>query len=239
MIDVHSHILPCMDDGSRSLSESLAMLETMRAQGVTAAAATPHFYPDRTTPDAFLARRDEALAALRTALPENAPAVLRGAEVYYYAGICRMERLAEFCLGESRVLLLEMPFERWTVSMLDEVIRLGDRDVLVLLAHIERYFPWQDKSVWPLLRREGVLFQVNASFFLGREKRRALRMLRAGDIDAVGSDAHNTAERPPRLGEAAAVIEKRLGSAAWRSVNDRMQRLIGYEELSRSGIGTA
>ena len=57
MIDLHSHILPQMDDGSRSVDESLQMLAALAAQGVTDVAATPHFYASENSPERFLARR--------------------------------------------------------------------------------------------------------------------------------------------------------------------------------------
>ena len=60
MIDLHTHVLPGMDDGSRSPEESARMLRELAAQGVTLAAATPHFYAGENSPDRFLRRRKEA-----------------------------------------------------------------------------------------------------------------------------------------------------------------------------------
>ena len=77
MIDFHTHVLPCVDDGSQSMEESLAMLSAMREQGVTTVIATPHFYANDDSIDSFLARRDGAYASLASAC-ENAPRIILG-----------------------------------------------------------------------------------------------------------------------------------------------------------------
>ena len=69
--DLHSHILPGIDDGSRSLEESLVMLSMEADQGVGVVAATPHFDPRRDSPEAFLDRRNAAAQALTRAMGED------------------------------------------------------------------------------------------------------------------------------------------------------------------------
>ena len=95
MTDLHSHILPCMDDGSRSTEESLAMLAMEAAQGISLVAATPHFDPRIDEPEAFLERRSMAEAVLREAAGEDPrlPRLLMGAEVRYFRGISDCEAL--------------------------------------------------------------------------------------------------------------------------------------------------
>ena len=89
MIDLHSHILPGMDDGSQSPEETAALLGMLQKQGVTTLAATPHFYA-RETPESFLQRREEAAAHLPCT---ESPAILLGAEVAYFAGMGSSEAL--------------------------------------------------------------------------------------------------------------------------------------------------
>ena len=79
MIDLHSHILPQVDDGSRSTEESLQMLTALAAQGVTDVAATPHFYASENGPDRFLARRARSWQQLRPHLTASLPRVHLGA----------------------------------------------------------------------------------------------------------------------------------------------------------------
>ena len=70
MTDLHSHLLPGIDDGAKTLADAVAMLKMQQADGVRTVCVTPHFYPGRETPDEFLARR---AAALEQLLPAAAP----------------------------------------------------------------------------------------------------------------------------------------------------------------------
>ncbi len=214
MIDWHSHVLPGMDDGSKDLQESTALLDMLRQQGVDTVIATPHFYPNNESAARFLQRRAEACQRLAPCLSAEMPRVLCGAEVYYYPGISRLTQLPQLCIA-NKLLLLEMPLSKWTEFTVRELIELAQCSRFILvLAHIERYLPLQSKATWNRLYEAGILMQVNASFFLRfRTRRKAITMLRQGRIHLIGSDCHNTTSRPPLIGEARNIICKKLGEA--------------------------
>lgn len=211
MIDLHCHVLPHMDDGSRSIEESLVMLETLAKQGVTSVAATSHFYAEENSLDTFLSRRSESVQRLRDVWRSGLPILKPGAEVCYFQGISQCEGLERLRIEGTQLLLLEMPFERWTRRALHEVWELQERPgVVVVLAHMERYLRWQEEDTWAALLERGVLSQCNASFFLNwRMRHRALSLLRDGRIHFLGSDSHNMETRPPRMGEAYSRLAKR------------------------------
>ena len=214
MIDFHSHILPGIDDGSRDVSESIAMLEMLSEQGVDTVVATPHFYANHESVNRFLDRRQAAYQALLEKLPQGAPEILLGAEVKYYEGISRLSELKTLRIQGSKLLLLEMSMSKWTeytVRELEELSRL--RDFKVILAHIERYMSYQSPEVMDRLLSAGILMQVNASFFthLG-SRQKAIKLLESGYIHFVGSDCHNMTARPPKLDTAYEWIEKKLGA---------------------------
>lgn len=208
MTDIHSHVLPQVDDGSRSTAESLSMLEAMSKQGIARVAATPHFYPSEDSPERFLERRAAAADRLREEWRPDLPQLMLGAEVYYFEGISRAEGLDALRLEGTPILLLEMPFRPWTPRMTDEILELhGQHGTTVLLAHIERYLRFQKPEIWDVLLEAGVRMQCNASFLLNWKSRwKALRMFREGRIHLLGSDSHNMTSRPPRLGEALKVL---------------------------------
>lgn len=216
MVDYHSHILPAVDDGSADLAESIALLDMLRDQGVRCVCATPHYQAATSTPAAFLEKRAQALAALTAALPEGGeyPRILSGAEVAYFPGVSQIDCLSDLRLQGSKLLLLEMPMAPWSEYTLRELTRLAcSSEITLLLAHIERYLPFQRAAVWQRLREMGVLMQVNASFFVNRKtRRRALKMLANGEIHALGSDCHGLVTRPPRIGEAVEIIRAKLGA---------------------------
>lgn len=217
MTDFHAHLLPALDDGSDSLETSLAMLEIWRSQGIDRVCATPHFYAERTTPEKFLRRRREALEALRAAMgtAEGSPALLCGAEVRFFDGISGAEALPSLCLEGTDLLLLEMPFTRWTERMLMEMGELRQRGVRPVAAHLERYLDLNPRQTIRRFLQMDVLIQCNAEFFLSRRTAgKALRMLREEKIHFLGSDAHNLRSRAPNLGPALALIERKLGPRA-------------------------
>ena len=231
MIDWHNHVLPAMDDGSRDVAESIAMLGMHAAQGVDTVVATPHFYANDESVDSFVERRRLSYERLKEQLPPDAPAILLGAEVKYYQGISRLADLKKLRIEGSQLLLLEMPMNVWTESMIRELIELSGKGGLrIVLAHIERYLHLQGRDVWDRLGDSGILMQTNASFFTALStKRKAMTLLREGHIHFLGSDCHNLTSRPPRIGKAFEVIQKKLGVEYIQLMNEYGQSVLRQE----------
>lgn len=213
LIDLHSHVLPEMDDGSISFEMSYRMLTAAAEQGVRCIAATPHFYPTRDYPRHFLEKRQKRLETLRKISDPKLPLVLPGAEVRYFDGITEMEELPKLRIGRSKALLIEMPFGEWSSRMTEDILELNRRqEYCVILAHIERYLGFGNEKAIERLASENVLFQANAEFFNGFfSSRRAVKMVDFGRIHFLGSDCHNLTTRPPNLADACAVIASMLG----------------------------
>ncbi len=226
MIDLHSHILPAIDDGSADPEMTAALREMLHSQGVEAVVATPHFYAHRDQPEAFLQRRDEALAQL----PKEGIPVLSGAEVAYFDGIGHCAPLQKMTLGNTKLLLVEMPYGDWTERMVREVCDLSlQQGLQPVLAHIDRYRAQFQKYAGQFAQNS-VLFQCNADAFLSwRTRSWALKLLDKGWIHFLGSDCHNLTTRPPRMAEAAAVIEKKLGSDALADLTAFTKEQLGIE----------
>ncbi|MBE5773214.1 MAG: hypothetical protein E7337_04695 [Clostridiales bacterium] len=206
IMDVHTHILPGMDDGSASLKESVEMIRASVGQGIGSIVMTPHFYPRRESPERFLERREKSVRALIGAVKDldGMPEMYFGAEVEYFEGMARSPDMEDLLIGRSRVLLVEMPFCRWSDRMVSELMFLREaRSITPLLAHVERYLSYQPPDMIEDLVGRGVLIQSNASFFMGTlRSRQAMRMLRNRQIHLLGSDCHNMHSRPPNLGAA-------------------------------------
>lgn len=229
MIDFHSHILPGIDDGSKNVEMSLQMVKMLSDQGVGTICATSHFYATERSPRRFLYRRQEAWEKLSSALPDDAPEILLGAEVLYFPGISRMQELPELCLEGTDILLLEMPFDSWTDYTVREVKELArSGDFTVLMAHIERYYFKQPVSVWDEFLELDIVMQSNAEFFLPfRTRRKALKLLKEGRIHLLGTDTHNTTSRAPNMAAARDMIQKRLGQEVLEEIDE-----LGAELLS-------
>ena len=231
MLDLHTHILPRMDDGSQSPEESVRMLRMEAEQGVAHVVLTPHFYPSREDPEHFLSRRRESAASLLKAVQgqTNLPQIHLGAEVTYYDGVSRSEGVEGLCIEGAGTLLLEMPFCEWNERMLGEIYELrSQRRIQPVLAHVERYLSFQPAGVLSELCDHGVWMQVNASFFTRwQTSRKALAMLNRREIHFIGSDCHNLTSRQPNMGDAVAKIEKKLGHDALQHLTDMQEWLLG------------
>lgn len=231
LVDFHSHILPGMDDGSKSLEESIAMLRMEAEQGIQHVVATPHFYANHDTPERFLARREKAARLLRQELDRypELPALHIGAEVHYFSGMSHSEILTQLTIAGNHYILIEMPQPPWTEGMYRELEAVWDRQGLTpILAHIDRYIrPLRTYGIPGRLSELPVLVQANAEFFLRRETAgMALRLLSQGMIHLLGSDCHNTDSRPPNLGSVLALIEKRLGTGALKRISANEKQVL-------------
>ena len=202
--DMHSHILPAMDDGSKDPDMSLQMLRAAAAQGVQKILATPHYYPVESVSD-FLTRRDQAARQLQQAMVasgEQLPEVYLAAEVAYRPGIGYEEELNKLCIGQSEYLLLELPFAPWGPEVLRDIRNITCvKGIIPILAHLERYLRIQKKKVLYEVLQQDVLVQMNAEAVLQRRTRRtAMNMLKNGGVQLLGSDCHNMTSRTPNLG---------------------------------------
>lgn len=228
IVDFHSHILPGIDDGSGSVEESIALLRLEAEQGIGHVVATPHFYPRYETPDAFLQKRDASQKALQDAMKKkgNLPEIHMGAEVYFFRGISESDFLPQLTIQGNQCILIEMPPSPWPEFVYRELEAIWRRrGITPVVAHIDRYIaPFRTHKIPQRLQQLPVLVQANASFFLdSRTRRMALKMLRADQIQLLGSDCHNLDSRPPRLGSAVELIRHQLG-------DDVLERIRIYQK---------
>lgn len=228
MIDWHTHILPGIDDGSSNTDESLKMLAELKTQGIEYVVATPHFVANAESVDEFLKRRNKAYDELSSAMNEDFPKILCGAEVKYYPGISHMEGLERLTIEGTNILLLEMPMTRWTKYTSKELFELaGTRGLTIVLAHVERYLPMQEGDIPDKICENGILMQVNASFVNGIwTRRRALKYMSHGYFHFLGSDCHNMTTRAPHIGEAYEFIKKKCGEDYFSQMNKYGYRIL-------------
>lgn len=204
MIDLHCHILPGLDDGSRDLDDSVAMARQAAADGIEAVCATPHIRHDHDVRIEEIAGRVGALnARLRE---EGVPvSILRGGEVAETAvEELSEEELSRVALGSGRWVLLEPAPGPLSDSLARRVVHLTERGHRALIAHPERHLSADMFGRLGELIAEGALVQATADFFLLEQTADGmLTMAEAGLIHILSSDAHSSvAGRPLRLGPA-------------------------------------
>ncbi len=215
MIDIHTHVLPNLDDGSKSIKESVAMLRSIRKEGVELVVATPHFYAQNESIEQFLTRRDKSVSRLQERIwyyPDvNMPKLILGAEVYYFTGISKAEGLERLVIEGTNILLLEMPFTTWNSEILREIESIqSHRKLRVMIAHLERYLDIAgNRSYIEEILEMEVLIQISTSALIHwKTRRKMLRLIRLKYIHALGSDAHNMTSRKPNWDKAMPIIRR-------------------------------
>ena len=211
MIDLHTHILPGMDDGAATVADSLAMLNAQQKQGVQTVVLTPHFYRNEETVSQFLDRREQALESLQAALPQEHPRLLLGAEVTWYQTILQEKELEKLCISGTNCILLELPYIPWTKMVLEQVFQfVGITGLTPIIAHVDRYLPFQKKEAVEELLNMGLPMQVNCEALLQPIRRKKiLSMLRQGKW-YLGTDCHNMSNRSPKMEKAVSYLRKHL-----------------------------
>ena len=196
MIDLHTHVLPGVDDGARTLGEARALALDLASQGVTVVAATPHVRDDYpTTPEVM----EEAVAELRADFEASRVPVevVHGAEIDIgLLWAVPREDLRRFTIAQTgRYLLLEFPYRGWPFALDSAVKHLVGLGVTPLLAHPERNPEVQDRPdrVRGIVDA-GALVQVTAASLEGSRDRAAqaaaLRLLELGLVHVLASDSH-------------------------------------------------
>lgn len=190
MIDLHCHLLPGVDDGSRTVEQSVRVLTVMQESGVTAVCLTPHHTIGRLS-QGLPSSHDDAFAALSAAAPDGV-LLHRGVELMLDRAISPgIERHPEVRLAGTRYVLVEFSRLTAVTSIANALHQLSKLGLVPLLAHPERYAACTPDAVrhWKSL---GAVMQVDATTILtarGRG-RRARDLLTAGLADIIAADNH-------------------------------------------------
>lgn len=204
MIDLHSHVLPGIDDGPATVEESIALVRAAEAAGIQTIVATPHVswrYPnDATSIDAAFQLLSDRLDA-----DETSVSVLRGAEIAATSvAELKAGELRRLTLGGSRSLLLEPPFTP-VITGFDDIARsLMSDGYEIVIAHPERCPAFHhDIEMLKRLVGAGARTSITAGSLSGRfgatVRRLSLRLLDEQLVHNVASDAHDLRGRPPGI----------------------------------------
>lgn len=230
IFDCHSHVLPGIDDGSRDVAMTEAMLTATAEQGIGTIIATPHFYADSMRIGSFVQRRDIALNQVRHIAAHKGITIIPGAEVAFFPGMSRAEEITKLYFQEvrRRIIMIEMPFRPWTERDLNEIELFLRRRDHVIIAHLDRYFALQkDKDIIPALLDMPVIVQINASALSKISGRsRLLKLFKNKQAHLLGSDCHNLDSRPQNLATGRQVIEKKIGTGTLKRIDRLSEKLL-------------
>jgi protein-tyrosine phosphatase len=188
MIDIHTHLLPGVDDGSPSIQASVPVLERFRQDGVTVLVCTPHLKATEAH-HAPIERHRRILADLVAHAPP-VPELVLGWEIMLDAPGADL-RAPHLHLGDSQAALVEFPRMHVPPGATQEILRIRMSGVTPVIAHPERYHLCTPQVVreW---RSVGAVIQMDAVMVFGNSptSRLARRLLEDGLIDIIASDTH-------------------------------------------------
>lgn len=203
ILDIHSHILPGLDDGAKDYNESLELLSMMKKQGVDVVVATPHLDPSKPTAEQ---KRERVICAYNElcsrAEGRRLPDIFLGYELVFYYGIAEKPNLADYTIAGTDKILLELPFGRMTDRIVSELEEIAfTRKLTPVLAHLERYTKYEGiEKIYDAIYSGIAQAQVSADTIKGFWDRRNIGKLLKKDIFTyLGSDAHSVNLRPPMM----------------------------------------
>lgn len=191
LIDIHTHLIPGVDDGVGSYEESIEILETMIKDGVTDVICTPHFQSMATRSD--LKTKEENYKELIQRVKDSKLNINLhyGHEVRYHSHL--KPNYEDFTLANSKYILIEFSTRRED-KIFDVIYDLKARGLIPIIAHVERY-PYVKYQDLLKLKQMGALLQVNSSSITSSKgwfssKKLINRMIKEELIDIIASDIH-------------------------------------------------
>ncbi|MGD6816603.1 tyrosine-protein phosphatase [Metabacillus sp. 113a] len=232
MIDLHSHILPGIDDGAQTLTDTIEMAKAAVDEGITKIIATPHHQNGKyiNIKSDILVRTEAANKALTEA---NIPlTILPGQETRIYGDILEdLQKEEILALNDSNYLFIEMPtghVPRYAEKLLFDIQMAGLTPIIV---HPERNSEiMQNPDILYNLVKKGALTQVTAGSIAGgfgkKIKKLSLDLIEAQQAHFIASDAHNTSSRGFYMTDAYSEISKEFGRQAAYYFKENAELLI-------------
>lgn len=215
MIDIHTHILPFIDDGSKTLEESIQLLEEEEQIGVTDVFLTPHYIKHRNYLSTYKENIEVYDQFLEEVKKRNIKVNLHlGNEVYYhFDSVSHLRNQTVVPMGNSKFVLIEFSTSEEEEDIGEAIHNMKALGYIPIIAHIERYPYIKNFKDYELIKRMGAYIQVNASSVTGSSgsqyKKLALKLIKAGVVDFIASDIHTF--RKNELVEAYKIVSKKFG----------------------------
>ncbi|MHB1407715.1 MAG: tyrosine-protein phosphatase [Desulfitobacteriaceae bacterium] len=227
MIDLHSHILPGLDDGASVMDQTLLMLKQLTAAGFHTVYATPHVVEEQSflRPERIVAAVDAVKSA--AAEQEIEIEILAGAEVLIFPDLIKWLQAGQLVtLGnEGKYLLLELPMLSIPAYTDKVFFDLQVNGVTPILAHPERHaLLGQDPEHLLAWVNKGILFQLDLRSLTGRYgpdvRHTALNIVRSGLVHFIGSDIHRPSESLIPYEEELSQLHDLMGSEQYHQVTE-------------------
>ncbi|MGL4873251.1 MAG: tyrosine-protein phosphatase [Clostridium sp.] len=240
IIDIHTHVLPEIDDGSNSIEMTLKMINQGIENGVVEIVATPHYRAEIS----LLSYKEveNKVEALNNQLRNigSKIKIYAGQEIYYTDKLIEnLEKKEIGTINNSRYILIELSSRKFEETFLDTVYELKLRGITTIIAHPERYkYVQRDFEYINRLIDEGCLFQLDAASLVGDygkdAKQTAMKILKNNIYNFIGSDSHNDTNRKNCIKESIKEIQK-INREFIESAREDSKRLLLDKDIDFRG----
>lgn len=235
LFDIHAHLLPRVDDGSRSVEETCELIRKAKQFGFRSFFVTPHYSRRRGTEGLL-----EAFEMIKKEIKKQEPEVelYLGQETFYHESLA--ERLKDgmaFTLANSQYVLVEFDPSVSYQALGRAARKLTASGYIPIIAHVERYHCLREKGRLNELIRGGCLLQMNYDSLQGHwfssETRWCRKQVKEKKIHFLGTDMHRTDFRPPEISKALKWLESELSSDRFAKITaGNARKVLNNEKIS-------
>lgn len=239
-VDIHSHVLPFLDDGAEDMKTAVEIVKECIKQGITTIICTPHYLHNREeSVNDFIKRRDESYRLLKNELEKQGITNIDfrlAAEVNFNCDLSEVENIEKLAIEGTDYILIEMPGAAWQDGMFDYLYTLiAKKNLIPIIAHVERYY--QNEREFQKLEKLQVYFQVNAPAFLDKaDKKNADKLLKDRKVHLIGTDVHNLSNRSVKMKKGLSYIEKKTSAEYLQYLIGNGFNVINNEEIEDVGF---
>lgn len=194
MIDIHTHILPFVDDGSRDFDESIHIIDGLMSQGVKHIFLTPHYYKQRNYLSTYENNLD-IFKALKEKVKDKDVSLYLANEIKYTLYIFKDIEAGKVRPMTNNIYLIEFSVDTSAYDIFEAVHNMIAKGYRPIIAHIERYTALDQLEDVGQLRKLGAIIQVNVSALLGNYgkhiKKKIAKLIKNDLVDFVATDTHH------------------------------------------------
>jgi protein-tyrosine phosphatase len=215
IVDLHSHILPNIDDGPKTVDLSVELVKLQIEDGIGVAAATPHFDSENDVLDEFLQKRKQSCASLQISLMNSGInfEIKKAAEVFVHPKLLQINQKNQLCIEGTSFMLVEFPWDYWPEWVNEVIFKLQLEGITPILAHTEKYKPIliAPERLYKLVSM-GLLVQINASTITKCDKntKKVFELIKHRLVHIIATDTHSANLRPPHLTSAFKILENKF-----------------------------
>lgn len=232
MIDIHTHILYNIDDGAKTIEDSMDLIQMEIEDEVNNIVLTPHFDPYCDSIDRFIEiYADRYNNLLYNIENKNINITLyRGSEVYYSDALLYYSSLKPLCISNTKYMLIEFSeTQKFSGKFMKDFTKLIEKfDIVPIIAHIEKYNNIKKNyRIINKLRELGCIIQVNADNIIKYHHQRFYKNILTHELaDIIASDCHDTLKRPPKLLRGMNVIKNYYGMGYYEKIISNQNKII-------------